>query len=65
MSAALQKGARERRTARFEMPDTGSDSAKEVFGLLALELWHQQFVRLPASDAAVNAKERAEVPLFS
>ena len=49
----------------LQMPDTGSDSAKEVFGLLALELWYQQFVRLPASDAAVNAGERAEVPLFS
>ncbi len=49
----------------LEMPDTGSDSAKEVFGLLALELWYQQFVRLPASDAAVNAGERAEVPLLA
>ena len=49
----------------LEAPDTGADSAKEVFGLLALELWYQRFVRLPASDAAVNAGERAEMPLFS
>ena len=31
----------------LEVPATGADGAKEAFGLLALELWHRQFVRCP------------------
>ena len=49
----------------LEVPATGADGAKEAFGLLALELWHQQFVRSPPGDAAVDVDERAEVPSFS